>query len=179
MPNVAISSPVPESPTSALPAPAPAPPCSRCGTFVPDDQTVQFLGKRYCTACHERMMASLRLWPWGYIVGVGMLLNVAVATVLLALNWRRLGEHQRERSMWAATVAIVVMLIAIMAVPTPRGTVTGASVFATWQLSKSYRPVWAELKAKGARRANVVLPVVFATAAVLVVAITLTLVTED
>lgn len=148
--------------------------CTRCGTFL---QTSLEVGEhRWCPACAEVLKRDLRLWPHGYVLGVGALLNVVPATILLALNWRRLKLPGRERAMWIAAAFGALVYVGLM-LSDVRGIGCGINIAVTYFLAREYGAVWKGLKQAGFRRANVVLPVVFTILAIFAVAVVLLLAT--
>ncbi len=133
-------------------------PCTRCGTFAKARLTL--LEKhRWCEGCTALLAKELRLWPYGYLVAVGALLNFVPAAVMLALNWRRLQLPARARGMWIAAGLGYLLLAVLIVADSAPGIQCGINAVITFIMARSYAPVWKELKGAGFKRANVVLPI--------------------
>jgi len=142
-----------------------APPCSRCGTFVNHAEAVVTPSGILCPACVQRNLQTVRLWPWGYVLGVGVLLNVVVAAVLLAINWQRLGEKDKARNLWIVSAVGTVVVLGLAMLPRGGGIGCGLNLVATLLMARDYKPVWERLKQQGQARASVVWPIVITVAA--------------
>jgi hypothetical protein len=145
-------------------------PCTRCGTF--------FEGAGLCSECLKRLSDGQRYWPAGYLTGVGCLLNPAVASTLLALNYRRMGEAKQARTWAIASGVLIVVYVAIIGLdlPIPGSALWPAGIGGGIAIGRTWQGPWEKLKASGAQRANVWLPVVltllFFAGLVLLVALT-------
>lgn len=169
--------------SSALPAfPAPTDPlavtkpaCDRCGSFY-TEQAVAFGKQALCAACGDLLKAKLlstRVWSSRYVWGVGILLNGATAAVLVALNWRRLGNAHRERTSWIHAGIASAALMAVILSPVPQAVGWLTSIFITWFVTRSYGEEWQEHAKLQGPTANRLLPIVFTVAVLAVVLVAL------
>jgi hypothetical protein len=133
--------------------------CTRCGTFITGPSAFELGSRRWCADCVKLLVRDVRLWPVGYVIAVGVLLNFVSAAVLMALNWGRLGEPTRARMAWVVTVLGLGVFAVIVAKDTPTGFGYGVNVGVTLALVQAFRAPWKTLKAAGVRRANLWLPV--------------------
>lgn len=90
---------------------AAAVPCERCGTFLPGSP-LRARASRVCAPCASLLRKQLPLYPYVYLNVVGMLLHFALAAVLSAINWRRLGDRER---MWNASIVAVFGVLWLLA----------------------------------------------------------------
>jgi hypothetical protein len=115
-----------------------------------------------CAECVSRSAKDLRLYPHGYVVAIGILANPVVAAILMAINYSRLGDRDRVRQMAITAVVLGVVLAIWLALPTaPTWLALPIGVAISTWLARPYRETWHRLKAAGAQRANVFLPIVF------------------
>jgi hypothetical protein len=142
--------------------------CTRCGTFITGPSAFELGERRWCAACVEVLKREVRLWPYGYVLGVGALLNFVPAAVLLGLNWQRLGETKQARGMWVAAAIGLVVFGALLASGSSKGAGCGVNLALSVLLARPYREPWKKLKALGFGRANVWLPVVLTVVGVIV-----------
>lgn len=158
-------------PQSAAPVPST---CERCGGFH-GDAAVLLRGKRLCAACGERVLReirSARLWPLGYLWVVGVLLGGAVAAVLAALNWRRLGEAERSRNAWIYAglgVAGTTAIVALQKAPASLNVLFSIAV--TKLAVNGFEVPWRTHKEQGGQVANRVLPILITLAVVVAVGV--------
>lgn len=120
---------------------------------------------------------NTRLWPVGYIWGVGVLLNGVTASILCALNWKRLGDDRRAREAWIIAgvgAAAMVGVITIPKVPAFAGLVL--SILMTKQVIRGLEVPWRTHKAQSGPVANRLVPIL-ATIGGLVVLVMLYVVT--
>lgn len=148
-------------------------PCSRCGTF--------FEGAGLCGDCLKRLSDGQRYWPAGYLTGIGCLLNPAVASTLLALNYRRLGEEKQARTWAISSLVLIAAYVAIIAfdLPIPGSALLPAGIGAGIAIGRTWQGPWEKLKANGAQRANVWLPPLLTVLAFAVLVIALALTSDD
>ncbi len=129
--------------------------------------------QRLCAACGERIkqeIQSTRLWPVGYIWGVGVLLNGVTGAILSALNWKRLGDERRAREAWTIAgigAAAFVAIIAIPKVPGVLGMVV--SIAMTRHAVKGLEVPWSTHKAQSGPVANRLLPILATLGGLIVV----------
>lgn len=133
-------------------------PCERCGSF--SDKLAPLGTAKLCPACLDRVLASERFWPAGYLTGVGVLLNPTLSLVLLSLNHRRLGDLKAARAWLIGAVVLGALYVGIMLsdLPIPNSALYPASAIAGFSIGRTFKPQWETLKAVGAKRANVWLP---------------------
>lgn len=133
-------------------------------------------GRKLCQACVTRTAVGERFWTSRYLTFLGALLNPAAASMLLTLNYRRIGDTKQART-WAILSAVfTAFYVAVMTLdlPLPTGALIGAGVAAGVSIGRTWEPTWKELQANGAMRANPWLPpilTVLAVAGVVVVTI--------
>ena len=133
-------------------------PCERCGSF--SAEIVALGDRKLCPACVKRTAEAERYWPAGYLSGLGAVLNPGAAAVLLTLNYKRLGDVKQTRA-WAIVSAVLVsfyMVVMLADLPIPGGALVGAGIAGGIGIGRAWEPTWKELKAQGAKRANVWLP---------------------
>lgn len=125
--------------------------CSRCGAFA---KTWEFEPK-LCEACQRRLTESTRFWSDRALTGFGILLNPAVGAVLLALNFKRLGDSSRART-WTVVSAVLIAVYALVVVADvqARG-LFGVNVVFGLFLSRQWAPSWKRLTEVGVQRASV------------------------
>jgi hypothetical protein len=140
--------------------------CDRCGGFA---SGLTALGDRnVCEACFARFAKEVRLYPHGYVVGIGTLANPVAAAVLMAINYSRLGDAKRRRTMIIAAVGLLLLVVGYVMLPfnPPSFVVLPVGLVISSVLARPYRETWRRLKAAGAGRANVLVPVAVVVAVV-------------
>jgi hypothetical protein len=144
--------------------------CERCGTFTEGRPLVGPL--KVCDACAQRQAKAARYWPAGYLIGVGCLLNPALAALLLTLNYRRLGDAKQARGFAVVTAMLACFYLAVMIfdLPIPASVLLPASIVGGVQIGRAWQGPWASLRERGAQRANLWLPPLLTVLAILGVA---------
>jgi hypothetical protein len=134
--------------------------CSRCGSFA--QELLTFGEQRLCVDCSNRFVEQQRqvkLYPAGYLWAVGLLGNGAISSLLAALNWKRLGQPERARTAWMLTALCLGVSVVTIAVPAlPRVMIFVVSLAATRQVVEGLGPLYDEHRARGGRRASLMLP---------------------
>jgi hypothetical protein len=153
--------------------------CTRCGTFLAGPSAFELRDRRWCADCVKVLARDLRLWPAGYIVAIGVLLNFVSAAVLMALNWQRLGELRRARVAWVVSLVGFGVFTVIVAKDTPTGFGYGVNVGVTLALVQAWRAPWKTLKAAGVRPANRWLPMVLTVIIAVMFSVAVLAVTGD
>ena len=155
---------------------SPGTPCERCGSF--SAEIVRLGERKLCPPCVKRAATADRFWTARYLTGLGALLNPAAASMLLTLNYRRIGDTRQARTWGILSAALLVFYLAVMLfdLPIPGGALVGAGIAAGVSIGKAWEPTWKELQANGAMRANPWLPpilTILAVAGVVVVMVIL------
>lgn len=153
--------------------PQQATPCERCGSF--NAAMVALAGRELCPDCVKRAASTERYWTSRYLTGLGAALNPAAASVLLTLNYRRLGDAKQARTWGILSAVLLAFYLAVMLLdlPIPGGALIGAGVAAGISIGRAWEPTWKELHANGAARANPWLPPILTILAVVGVVVVL------
>jgi hypothetical protein len=157
----------PSAPPLAADVAAPVP-CERCGTFV-QGAPVKVWTQKVCESCATLLRQEVQLYPYGYILGVGILGNFALAAILCALNWKRLGDTSRMRNAIVMSV-IGGAWVAFMLIKDIQGGGCFVNLIGSVVASQGLKEVWEEHKKAGGARANLVWPVVLGVGGILSVA---------
>jgi hypothetical protein len=156
-------------------------PCPRCGSFVDPAELVKFIvGGRtgvaaFCASCVERLRVehrTLKLYPFGYLGAVGVLLTYALAGVTAGINWHRLGNDRRARICYAISATVVPLVVLLSRFPViPSLIVMSVNLTLTAVVCEGLKAPLALHKQLGGPRASLLLPIVSMAASVVAIGV--------
>lgn len=157
--STAPLSPAPEAAQASPPvAPGPQLACDRCGTFVASSEVSSIGPRRVCRACAAVLRKEIKLYPYAYVLVMGLLGNFAIAAVLSALNWRRLGDKERTRISLVVAGLGLVWIVALLWFDLGRLGFP-ANIGGTLAVTNGFNKIYAQHRKEGGARANMLWPV--------------------
>jgi hypothetical protein len=150
---------LPAAASPAVLSTEPPKPCDRCGTFLREEPIL--VGSRsVCSACATALRQEQKLYPYGYILALGVLGNFAVGGVLAALCWKRLEDRTRMWTAAAVAGAGVIWLVVLLVFEPVVRLALPLNVVGTFAALGPYKHTWLQHRRAGGARANLLLPVV-------------------
>jgi putative flippase GtrA len=150
---------------------------------VVDASSLRTVGARsMCTECEARVRRDIRLWPFGYIVGIGVVLHPTAALVLLGIAYHRLGRLTRGSWLFAGAALLGVLTAVAVAIHAltqatapslPFGASTALAAAITLSAAYPYRDEWSTHRDAGGSRASLLFPILGTLAAIIGVALTI------
>jgi uncharacterized membrane protein YeaQ/YmgE (transglycosylase-associated protein family) len=155
MSNAVASDPSLPSPSADVGAQVP---CPRCGTFL-SGVPVKVWERRVCESCATLLREEARLYPYAYIMALGILGNFGFAAILSAINWKRLGDRSRMRN--AIIVAVLAGgWIAFLLAKDVSGGGLFINIIGSVMAAQGMKEAWEEHRKADGARANLVWPLV-------------------
>jgi hypothetical protein len=148
-------------------------PCERCGTFI-QGEPFTFGPKEVCESCSILLRQQIRLYSTNYTLVLGLLGNFAMAGVLCAINWKRLGDRTRMRNATIVAVVGVVWVAFGMVYNVPGGVMLGANIIGTMVAMQSMKDAYQQHRREGGADANKLWPVLSLIGVILLAGVILT-----
>jgi hypothetical protein len=113
--------------------------------------------RRVCESCAALLRQETRLYPYEYILALGILGNFAFAAVLSAINWKRMGDKVRMRNAILLAVLGVGWLVFMVAKDVKGGGCV-VNIIGSLVAAQGLKEGWAEHKKAQGARANLLWP---------------------